>query len=60
MRKEIEHTENKEREMTKKQAQIARIKRMQALLKKDKADYNSDDKALVRECIEKHIAEETE
>ncbi len=55
MRKE---TETKEREMTRKQAQIARIKKMQALLKKDKADYTADDEALVRECIEKHIAEE--
>jgi len=46
--------------MNRKQAQIARIKRMQALLEKDKADYNANDEALVRECIEKHIAEEIE
>ena len=46
--------------MTRKQAQITRIKRMQALLKKDKADYNDNDKALVRQVIEKHIAEDAE
>jgi len=44
--------------MTRKQAQIARIKRMQALLKKDKTDYNDDDKSLVRQIIEKHITDD--
>ena len=53
-------TETKERGMTRKQAQITRIKRMQALLKKDKADYNDNDKALIRQVIEKHIAEDAE
>ena len=53
-----EGIENKERQMTRKQAQIARIKRMQALLKKDKTDYTAEDQGLVRQIIEKHIADD--
>ena len=44
-----------ENEMTRKQQQIARIKKLQELLKKDKSDYNDNDKRIVRETIEKHI-----
>ena len=41
--------------MDAKTAQIRRIKRLQALVNKDRAEYTAEDRRLVRGIIEKHI-----